>query len=134
MSVLAVLIGVAHSEVNISVAEMTIDGFALRALECSMEQGGFLAASVLVGALAQHDAVLDACAPEGAAFAVKWAWGVSVEASVTASSKASANDCIEAALRGTTPARNGQCTAVVLVGDVAAAAAASEALIPLASP
>ena len=131
MSVLAVLIGVAQAEVQVSVAEMSVDGLAVRALECTLDKGGFLAAATVVASLAQQDAALDACAPEGAAFAVKWTWGSGAEAAVTASSKAAASDCIQAALTSTSSALNGQCTAVILVGDEAAAAAAA---VPLLQP
>lgn len=134
MSVLAVLIGVAQAEVNISVADMSIDGLAVRALECSLDQGGFLAAATVVGALAQHEAALDACAPEGAAFAVKWVWGSRAEAVVLASSKDAASECIQAALMSTSSTLNGQCTAVVLVGDEAAAAAAAAPLLQPTTP
>lgn len=134
MSVLAALIGVAQAEVQVSVAEMSVDGLAVRSLECTLDKGGFLAAATVVGSLAQQQAALDACAPEGGAFSVKWTWGISAEAAIIATSKASANDCIQAALTSTISALNGQCTAVILVGDDAAAAAAAEALLQSATP
>ena len=128
MTVLAALIGGAQAEVQIAVAEMTVDGLAVRALECTLDQGGFLAAATIVGSLAQQDAALDACAPEGAAFAVTWTWGADAGAAVTASSKVSANACVQAALVGTTSALNGQCSAVVLVGRATLAPRASSSL------
>ena len=134
MSVLAALIGVAQAEVQVSVGEISVDGLSVRSLECTLDKGGFLAAATVVGSLAQQEAALDACAPEGAAFAIRWTWGISAEASVTAASKASASDCIQAALTSTSSSLNGQCSAVILVGDEVAAAAAAEPLLQPATP
>ena len=131
MSVLALLIGVspAHSEAQVSVSSMSVNGLDVRALQCTLDKGGFLAAATVVGSLAQQDVALDACAPEGAAFAVKWTWGAASEASVTGSSRADADACIQAVLKTTTSTLNGQCTAVILVGEAVAAEAAAAPLL-----
>jgi len=134
MYVLALLIGVSVAEVQVSVSELTVDGLQVRSLQCTLDKGGFLAAATVVGALAQQNGALDACAPEGAAFSVKWTWGAAADAAVTASSRPDANVCIQAALKTTTSSLNGQCTAVILVGEEVAAAAAAGPLLQTATP
>lgn len=139
MSVLALLIfgsliSTARAEVQVSVGEMSVDGLDVRALQCTLDKGGFLAAATVVGSLAQQREALDACAPEGAAFAVKWTWGAAAASEVTGSSKPTADACIQKALSTTQSSLNGQCTAVVLVGEDAAAAAAAAPLLEAATP
>jgi hypothetical protein len=116
MSVLALFLGVAAAEVQVS------------SLECVLDKGGLLAAATVVGALAKQQSELDACTPEGAAFAVRWTWGAVRDAAVIASSRPAADACIQSILQTTTSALSGQCTAVVLVGEPAAAAAAAAQL------
>ncbi len=134
MSVLALLVGTAQADVQVSVSELTVDGLQVRSLKCTLDKGGLLAAATVVGSLAQQDSALDACSPEGAAFSVQWTWGDASEVSVLASSRPEANACIQAALKTTTSSLNGQCTAVVLVGDEAAAAAAAATTLSPVTP
>ena len=134
MSVLALLIGTAQADATISVSELTVDGLRVLQLNCSLEKAGLLAAATVVGSLAQQEHALDACSLEGAAFSVQWAWGAVSKASVLASSQAEADDCIQAVLAQTTSSLSGQCTAVVLVGDEDAAAAAAANLLSPTAP
>ena len=60
--------------------------------------------------------------------------GLSRNASVLSSDHPEANDCIQAALAQTTFSLNGQCTAVILVGDEEAAAAAAATLLSATAP
>ncbi|MFT5679139.1 MAG: hypothetical protein ACI8RZ_000043 [Myxococcota bacterium] len=134
MSVLSLLIGTALADVQVSVSELSVDGLQVRSLECTLDKGGFLAAATVVGSLAQQDDALDACSQEGAAFSVQWTWGAASDAVVLTSSRPSADVCIQSILKTTTSSLNGQCTAVILVGEEVAAAAAATALATAASP
>jgi len=134
MSVLALLIGTTRAETTVAVSELTVDGLRVLNLDCSLENTGLLAAANVVSALAQQDHAFDACFPEGTAFSVQWTWGAVSNASVLSSDHPEANDCIQAALAQTTFSLNGQCTAVILVGDEEAAAAAAATLLSATAP
>lgn len=116
------------AEASLAVDSLTVDGQEVRALSCTLREPDLVALLTVVGALAQQKAALDACAPRGAAFRVRWTWGAKTAAKVEAArAPKAAEACVARALERTRgPA--GACGAIVLAGDPAAAAKAAEDL------
>jgi hypothetical protein len=80
--------------------------------------------------ISRQKSALDACVPAGAAFQVKWSWArkKATQVEVTAST-ASASACIRTALERTRQDDNdGDCQAILLVGEKRAAETAADAL------
>jgi len=119
---------VAQAETSISVDAISVDGLSVRALSCSLEKGGLLASAMVVGALSSKKAALDACAPGGAAFSATWTWGAETVVASVSGSKPDATDCVTAALKDIPSPVVGTCSALVLTGEPAAAAAAADAI------
>ena len=117
---------------DLNVGSLSVDGLEVRDLACTMDQVNFMTGMQTVAALAARKADFDACAPEGAAFAVKWTWGSkgTADVGVVNSSKTTANACIQKALVKASSSLTGKCTAVILAGDATAAATAAAALAP----
>lgn len=115
---------------NLTVGSMAVNGLEVRNLQCTMDKVNFLTGMETVSALAAQKTAFDACAPEGAAFSVKWAWKDTGMADVVvlASSKTSANACIQKALLKSASSLRGNCSAVILAGEPAAAVTAAAAL------
>lgn len=119
---------------NLTVGSMAVNGLEVRSLQCTMEKVNFLSGMETVSALAAQKAAFDACAPKGAAFSVRWAWGGSgtADVAVLASSSKAADACVQKALSRASSSLRGSCTAIILAGDPAAAAAAAATLAPAA--
>ena len=121
----------AATEVS-KVAEAVVekDGFVARDLQCSLDVptadgDRYILASLTDPAV---DAALDACAPKGAAIEVEWSYmsGQAGDISVVATSGKQAS-CIAAAMTKVHAGVTAKCSAVLLIGDLAAATAAYEA-------
>lgn len=125
-----VLAGEASARASISVSAMDVDGQAVRDLACQIDNGGMFAVMGVVGTVAKQKKALDACAPAGAAFRVAWTWagGKATRVDVLAASDKAKSACIQKALQLTTTDTNGDCRAVLLVGDAAAAKRAATKL------
>lgn len=125
---LLVLIGMALANTTVQVGSMSADGLEIRDLDCSLESGGLFASALVVASLAEHKDALDACAPQGGAFAASWSWGAGSTSEVSSGVPESGNRCVQKALQATQTDLKGQCTAVVLVGEPEGALAAYQAL------
>lgn len=117
---------------DLNVGSLSVDGLEVRELHCTMENVNFLSGMQTVAALSARKADFDACAPEGAAFTVKWTWGDkgTSNVAVVSSSKPAANACVQKALVKASSDLRGSCDAMILAGDPTAAAAAAATLRP----
>lgn len=122
--------GEASARASINVSSMDVDGQAVRDLACEIDNGGVFAVMGVVGTIAKQKKALDACAPAGAAFRVSWTWagGKATRVDVLAASDATKSACVQKALQLTTTNTNGDCRAVLLVGDATAAKRAATKL------
>jgi hypothetical protein len=120
----------AAGKTRVSVGSLTVDGLAVRALVCDLDDGGMFAVMAVVGALAKKKKTLDACAPKGGAFRVAWTWagGKTTTAEVKASSLSKKDACVAKALRKASTGPQGTCEAIVLVGKAKAAQRAADEL------
>lgn len=127
--ILAAATSAAHAD-SVSVGSLTADGQTVRNLSCELQSGGMLAVIQVVGTLAKQKRTLDACAPAGGAFQVKWAWagGKAKDVEVLKSSASSKSACVAKALKLTHTDLAGTCQALVLVGKPAGADKAADAL------
>lgn len=116
------------AETTLNVESLSVDGQHVRDLTCRLGEGGLFAMMGVVGALAKQKAALDACAPSGAAFRVKWTWGAKTEVGVEAGGDAKAQKCVARALEATKGPTTGTCSGLVLVGTTAAAEKAAAPL------
>ncbi|PRQ03438.1 hypothetical protein ENSA5_15990 [Enhygromyxa salina] len=119
----------AEAEVTqIDEAVFSKDGFEARDFHCSFDWPTRHAARYIAAGLADEDAALDACAPEGAAVEVEWSYagGPTQNISVSAESSKIAN-CVTTAMTKVRAGVEGDCSAILLIGDPARAAAAYEA-------
>lgn len=118
----------AHAGTTLNVGELSADGLTVLDMTCELDQGGFLASAMVVGALAKQKKALDACAPQGAATraSFKWEGTKTGGISVLATSDEKAGKCVAKALGQVKAAMGGQCTVTILSGptDKAKAAAA----------
>lgn len=104
------------------------DGFEARNLSCAINVPTRGADGYIAAGLVDADAALDACAPKGAAVQVSWEYlsGQAGNISVDATSSKLAN-CVAAAMGKVRAGVDASCSAVLLIGDAAGAAAAFEA-------
>jgi len=110
------------AETNLTVESLAADGMQVRDLTCKLQEGGMFAMIGVVAALAKQKPALDACAPAGAAFRVKWTWSAKpTDAVVEAGSAPKAMACVAKALKATQGPSAGTCTGLVLTGPVEAA-------------
>ena len=104
------------------------DGFEARDLQCVLTVPTRGAAGYIAAGLAEQDAALDACAPKGAAIEIRWGYvsGKAGNVSVSAETTKQAN-CIAAAMKQVRAGVEANCSAIMLLGDPTAAAAAYDA-------
>jgi hypothetical protein len=118
-----------YAGTKLNVGELSADGLTVLDMTCELDQGGFLASAMVVGALAKQKKALDACGPQGAATraSFKWEGAKTSEISVLAASDDKAGKCVAKTLGKVKAAMGGQCTVTILSGptDKAKAAAAS---------
>ncbi len=130
---LLLLGGLVSARTTIKAGSLTIDGQTVRALACEVDKGGLFAVMAVVGTIRKQKKALDACAPRGAAFRLKWTWPDGKPASaveVTQASDPSLSACVVKAMQLTRgDVVVGDCQATVLVGDVAGAAKAADGLM-----
>lgn len=126
----AVMPSTLWAEGSVSVETLEVDGLAVRSLTCTLEETGLFVLVGVLGALSPEKQALDACAPEGAAFRVRWTWaeGATRDVEVESSSAGERDACIVEIVARSLPTVDGQCEAVLLVGDRAAAEVAADAL------
>ncbi len=120
----------AEPEVSeIDEAVFSKDGFEARDLHCSLGEPTRNAARYIAAGLADQDAALDACAPEGAAVEVNWVYlgGPTGDISVVAETSSLAN-CVTQAMAKVRAGVEADCRAVILIGDPAGATAAYDGL------
>lgn len=128
-SLFAVLLvpAIASAQTRLSVESLAANGQQVRDLSCSLAEGGMFAMVGVVAALARQKPALDACAPDGAAFKVKWTWSAKpTDAVVLQASAPKAKACVEKALKATRGPTAGTCTGLVLTGPAPAAEKAAE--------
>jgi outer membrane biosynthesis protein TonB len=104
------------------------DGFEARDLQCALSVPTRGAEGYIAAGLADADAELDACAPKGAAIEVRWGYvsGQAGNVSVDAATSKQAN-CVAAAMKKVRAGVEANCSAILLIGDPTAAAAAYDA-------
>jgi hypothetical protein len=106
------------------------DGFVARDVQCTLSEATVNGDRYILAGLTdpEVDAALDACAPKGAAIQVEWSYvsGQAADIAVVATSPKQAN-CIAAAMTKVRAGVSAKCSAVLLVGDLAAATKAYEA-------
>ncbi|MFO7564158.1 MAG: hypothetical protein R6X02_16045 [Enhygromyxa sp.] len=115
-------------ETGLSEAVFSREGFEARNLNCSFNTPTSGGSGYIAAGLVDADAELDACAPKGAAVTVSWDYvsGGAANISVEATSPKLAN-CVAAAMTKVRAGVDANCSAVLLIGDSAGAAAAFEA-------
>ncbi|EDM77402.1 hypothetical protein PPSIR1_37844 [Plesiocystis pacifica SIR-1] len=114
------------SEVNLP--SLSRDGFEARNLHCELETPTRNAERYITAGLVKRDADLDACAPKGAAVEVQWEYvsGNAASVEVSASSGGVAN-CVSTTMTKVGAGVSARCSAVLLLGDQAAAQAEFDA-------
>lgn len=124
--------GTAAAKLSFNVAQLSADGQEVRNLTCELESGGLFGTIAVVSTLAKQKQALDACAPEGAAFSVKWNFAKGKVDSIKflSSTKKDKEACVAAALQLVRTDLGGTCTAIILTGKQAGAHAAAETLAP----
>jgi hypothetical protein len=104
------------------------EGFEARDLHCTLETPTRGAAGYIAAGLVDADATLDACAPKGAAVEVSWAYISSMAQNVSVEAETSSlANCVMTAMASVRAGVDASCSAVLLIGDPAAAAAAYDA-------
>lgn len=131
-AILALLLAssIALARARLRVGALTINGQTVRDVACELDGGGLGAVMKVVGALAKQKTTLDACAPGGAAYRIKWTWaeGKATAVAVVAASDSSGSGCMARAAGLVHSSHAGGCEATVLVGQSDAAARAADAL------
>lgn len=131
-TLLTLLLGVPvllAADTTIQVPELDVLDQELRALECTVAEGGFLAGPAVVASLAGRKAALDACASDGAALRVRWTWDGEASADIVAEDgSADLARCVEDALQAVPKAIDGSCEAVLLIGERSGAEQAAASL------
>jgi hypothetical protein len=133
-TLLTLLLGVPvllAADTTIHVPELDVLDQELRALSCTVSEGGFLAGPAVVASLAGRKAALDACASDGAALRVRWTWEGEAGADIAAVDGAPAEltRCVEAALQAVPEAIDGACEGVLLIGEPNGAEQAAASLV-----
>lgn len=120
----------AFADATVRVGSLSADGLEVKDLSCKLKAGGLFAGLMVVGALAKSKKALDACAPQGAAFAtdVVFAGGKIASAQVKASSDPAKSACVSRVLEKTRTDLGGTCSLVLLVGKPDRARQAAAAL------
>lgn len=127
----------AHADTQLRANRLSANGLELAQLECSLEKTNPFSLMMVVTALGGQKQALDKCAPQGAAFEVRWtAKGGRLTAVkvLRSSAKGKAPGCVKAALSKVASPLEGKCTGVLLVGDAKRAQAAAVALLPTPKP
>jgi hypothetical protein len=132
IAILALLVAVAPASAKekVHAGGMTVNGQTVKDADCQVESGGLSVVVRWIATLAKQKKAADACAPDGAAYRVKWEWkdGKATRVAVVASSQPGGNGCIEKVMRLAEGRSDGECEATVLVGDAGGAAKAAAAL------
>ncbi len=112
-------------------AELERDGLAAREVGCRLPEQGLPALADAMSYVARHKSPLDACAPEGAALRITWAFekGRISDVKVTDPVAKKVGWCVATALKKARMPGNGSCEAVLLLGDPANAATAFTARV-----
>jgi hypothetical protein len=104
------------------------DGFEARNLHCKFNSATRGGDGYIKAGLVDVDAALDACAPKGAAIDVEWGYISNQAQNISVSAESnSVVKCVMKAMGGVRAGVEANCTAVLLIGDTAAATAAFDA-------
>jgi hypothetical protein len=117
----ALLDPVAVEGANLTVAEITADGFKLTNMACKLAGGGLealAAGPVLAAVLGKKKGALDACAPAGADVSVRWTIAGRRVADVTAKAgdDKKIEACVERVVRSSTATFQATCRASFHIG------------------
>jgi hypothetical protein len=118
-----------EAEVSQFVAEdFTEGGFSARNIRCEFEEASSVATGYIKASLVDADAALDACSSKGTALQVSWKYigGPTSDISVDADNQKTANCVANAIAKHVSAGVRASCTAVLLIGDSAGAAASFE--------
>ncbi len=110
---------------NLRVGSMEADGLKVQDFQCRVDGGGALFGTLaVVAVLAKRKKALDKCAPKGDAPDVSWAFqgGKTVDVEVR-NVDAKVAGCVAKAMAKVAAPLEGQCAAVILIGDRAGAEA-----------
>jgi hypothetical protein len=115
---------------TLSVNKITLNGQEVHQLECRLTSKALVAATTIVAAMAAQKKALDACDPEGGAYAVSMSWskGKRRTAKVRRASNRKARRCVSKVLREINPAVEGRCSATLLIGASEGARQAAKSL------
>jgi hypothetical protein len=116
---------------RISIDFVEVDGLRIEALSCAGTQIPFLGALVLGPAVAQGAKAAQACqATGGGAAKVRWTWagGATAASEVLGVDGGAATACLQTALTTMPGAIEGQCEAILLLGERTTASAAAARL------
>jgi hypothetical protein len=109
-------------------AVLSQGGFEARGLKCTFAEPTREGQGYIIAGLVDADAALDACAPKGAAIDVSWNYVSGQAGNIDVSAKTSKQaNCVATAMGQVRAGIEAECSAVLLLGDPAAAAAAYEA-------
>jgi hypothetical protein len=104
------------------------DGFEARNLNCKFNSATRGGAGYVKAGLVDVDDALDACAPKGAAIDVTWGYISNQAQNVSVSAESNTVlKCVMKAMGGVRAGVDANCSAVLLIGDTAAATAAFDA-------
>ena len=125
---LLTLLSTAQADLTLSLDTLSVDGLEVRDLSCTIKQGGLLASTMVVGALAGQKTDFDASAPAGSAFRLDWSWDSEATVHQVSGGTPAQQTCITEALQAISPPTQGRCAIILLAGEPAAAKAAAAAM------
>lgn len=111
--------GQAWAGSNITVGSMTVNGLKVVNLKCDLQNGGFMAAMVVVSGLAKQKKALQGCAKGKETAVSHWTFGGGKikKASVSKASSAKVKKCVKKALLRVKAGKLiGTCSAGIIVG------------------
>jgi hypothetical protein len=122
--------GDALGSTQVSVNRVIVTGLEVRGLQCSIDNATVKpVVAPLMSALAKQKKALDACDPEGGAYAIgfKWKKGKQRASAVRKASNRKAKRCVAKLLKSINPGLNGSCRATLLIGKKEGAEKAAQA-------
>lgn len=111
--------GQAWAGSKISVGSMTVNGLKVVNMKCDLQNGGFMAAMVVVSGLAKQKKALQGCAKKKETAISHWTFGGGKikQASVSQASSGKVKKCVKKALLRVKAGKLiGKCTAGIIVG------------------
>lgn len=103
---------------NLTMGELSADGFTARDVSCRADGLGFLGGVLIVAGLAKRKSQFDRCAPNGAEPSVRWKFANNGVSSVTATGASpTVNACVERTMKTVNMAGSGECVATIPIGQ-----------------